>query len=67
VKKYLKEVSTSRGSLGAESTEAPYVLRLFVAEDVALAALYEYTKKRRAGRIPAVFRLHNLEGFLAKV
>jgi hypothetical protein len=38
-----------------------------VAEHVAIAAIYDHTKEHRAGRIPAVFRFHDLEGFLAKV
>src|SRR6266403_2031171 len=53
--------------LSAVSTKAPSILCLFVTENVAVAAIHNDTKECRAGRIPAVFRLHDLEGFLSKV
>src|SRR6267143_3136178 len=45
--------------------QTPHILCLLVAEHVAIAAIYDHTQERRAGRIPAVFRFHDLEGFLA--
>src|SRR5216683_1501177 len=52
---------------GSKAGQGPYVLRFFMAKQVAVAVLHEHAKVSRSRRIPAILYRHDLPGSIRQI